>query len=83
MEIWASRVSIQCLRGTFGSSVFTISLRLFGAFPIFDSPVFGKRLVVERNGCKFGSPGSVFSVYKVLLTVKFNSQTTIKSLYRF
>ncbi len=43
----------------------------FGAFPIFDSIVSRKRLVIEQNGVKFGSRGLVFNVYWVLSTVKW------------
>ncbi len=39
-------------------------------FQFFDDLVCRKRLVVERNGQKFGPHWYIFSVYRVLLTVK-------------
>ncbi len=39
-----------------------VILGSFGAFPIFDNRVSRKRLVVERNGEKFGPRGE-YSVY--------------------
>ncbi len=50
--------------------MFKFSLGSFGAFSIFDNLVSQKRLVVERNGPKFGPHGYAFSVYTVLLAVK-------------
>ncbi len=48
--------------------MFEFSLGSFGAFPIFADLVHvsWKRLIVERNGPKFGPKGQVFSVYRVL-----------------
>ena len=48
----------------------SFSLGSLGAFPIFDNLVSRTRLVVEQNGVKFGAQGWVFTVYKVVLTVK-------------
>ena len=46
--------------------MFKVSLGSFDAFPIFGDLVSRKRLIVERNGRKFGPRGP----YKVVLTVK-------------
>ncbi len=40
-----------------------------------------KRLIVERNGPKFGPHGYVFSVYRVLLTVKCSSSVSGYSVH--
>ena len=48
-EIWAPGVNIQCIQGTFDSSVVKVIVWSFGAFPIFGKLVSRKRLVVERN----------------------------------
>ena len=69
-EIWASVVSIQCTQGTFALKSFKVILGSLGAFPIFEKPISRKRLVVEWSGVKFGSQDWVFSVYRVLLTLK-------------
>ncbi len=53
--------------------MFKFSLESLGTFPIFDDLVSRKRLGVERNGLKCGPQGSVFSVYRVLLSVKYSS----------
>ncbi len=56
-ENWALGVIIQCTQGTFDTSVIKVILGSLGAFPIFEKPVSRKRLVVERNGVKFGPQG--------------------------
>ncbi len=53
-KIWASLVSILCIQGTFDCQVFKFTLGSFGTFPFLDDLVSRKRLVVERNGPKFG-----------------------------
>ena len=50
--------------------MFNFSLGSFCAFQIFDDLVSRKRLVVERNRPKFEPLGQVFSVCRVVLTVK-------------
>ncbi len=64
--IWASRVSIQCIRGTFDTWVVKVILWSLGEFLIFDNLVSWKWQVVERNGVQFGHQGWVFSVYRIL-----------------
>ena len=57
--------------------MFKVILRSFGAlqtFQIFDHLISRKRLLIERNGPKFGLWGKVISMYKVNLTIKvFNA----------
>ncbi len=65
--------------------MFKFSLGSFSAFPIFTDLVHvvsRKRLIVEWNGPKFGSQGWVFSVYRVLLTVK-SSKSSLGSFSAF
>ncbi len=57
IEIWPSGVSVQCTQGTFDTSMIKVILGSFSVFPIFEKPVSRKRLVVERNGVKFGRRG--------------------------
>ena len=52
--------------------MFKCSLGSLGAFPILDDLVSRKRLIVERNSRKSVPHGQVFSVYRVLLTVKYS-----------
>ncbi len=61
IKIWASGMSIQCTQGTFDTSVIKVILGSFSVFPISEKPVSRKRLVIERNGVKFGPRG--YSVY--------------------
>ena len=70
-EIWASGMSIQCTQGTFDTYVVRVIMGTFGAFPICDKFVSRKWLVVEQNGVNFGPWGFVFSVHRVLLTLKW------------
>ncbi len=62
-------------RDTGFSKVVKVILGSFGAFPILEKPVSRKRLVIERNGVKFGHRRWVFSVYRILvkLNASFNS----------
>ncbi len=50
--------------------MFKVTLRSYGAFPIFNNFVPRKRLVVDWNGRTIGPLGQVFSVYRLFLTVK-------------
>ncbi len=61
------------------------SLGSFGAFPIFTDLVHisRKRLIVERNGSKFRPQGEVFSVYRILLTVKCSDKFILVSFGDF
>ncbi len=68
--MWASGLSILCVQGTFDSYVLKVSLRSFGAFPIFHSFVSRNRVVVEEKGRKFGHRGQLFVVCRALFTVK-------------
>ncbi len=49
--------------------LFKTSLMSFCAFPICANLVSRKRLVVERNGPKFGPQGYILGIYRVLLTI--------------
>ncbi len=49
-------------------------------FPIFDNLVSYKRLIVERNGLKFG-PRVSFNIYRVLLKVKFSNSLWCHSVH--
>ncbi len=40
----------MCIKGTFDSYVFKVSLMSFYALPIFNNLVSGKRLVLRQNG---------------------------------
>ena len=66
-EIWASGVSVLCTQGAFDTSVIKVILSISD----FQTTVSRKRLVVEQNEVKFGPRGGVFSVYRVLLTLKW------------
>ena len=53
--------------------LFKFSLGSFGAFLKLDDYVSRKRLVVEQNGPKVGPHGYVYSVYRVILSLKCSS----------
>ncbi len=53
-EICAAGVSIQCTQVTFDTSMIKVILGSLGAFTIFEKAVSRKRLVIDRNGVKFG-----------------------------
>ncbi len=64
-EIWLSGVIVICIWGIFDLLVFN-----FGSFGALISkwPITRKRLVVERNGVKWGSRGQLLHAYEVPLT---------------
>ncbi len=52
MKFGPRGVSMQCIQGPFHSKVVKVSLGTFGAFPIFDSLVSRKRLLIERDSLR-------------------------------
>ncbi len=64
--------------------MFKLSLGSFGAFPIFADLVHAvsrKRLMVERNGPKFGPWGKYLVYDGVLLTVRCSSSVRGHSVH--
>ncbi len=74
-------MSVQCTQGTYDTSVMKVILGSVGAFPIFDSLVSFKWLVVERNRVKFGPQGRVFSVYRILVKLNASGNSGGYSVY--